>query len=557
MSAREKGKNPIRNVLKERDEELHHTIETLWSKARELHERQKSKEHHQQGYLHCKAVEDNLGKIIADKDKYAFFTPLELYLLSAAACYHDAGKSDDFNEGHASVAMMDIYSHPEKYNLSDPEGKVLSNIIGSHDIDEVFNQTPETYPIGSEDVRVKILSALFRLADVLHTDNSRIPHIIVGDAKKEDEKTRFRKLIQGWSFNGESHIVMKAAPEDPNDINIIAKGVSMMQKQLECVSPVLRSEGYPYEITYSCDSRGIKWKAETENKRSLIEMDFYTENEADIFKGRDAESKGLLKKVIGSNISLLIGNSGVGKTSLIRAGLFPKLSKMGWIYIWTRPVNPAPLDRILNDINTKLPYESNDFISSLKKLSEQYETTDIIIAIDQFEDILRSTQPVKDELGKILLRIYGKSFRNVHILLSYRGDYEPEINSFLDNSGIISPSRFPLLGLDSTGAHDAFRSIFEVNNVGISDDLIDRIIKELEKESEHGRFNPPFIQIVASSLINLAESNGGAITEELYNNEARSVETIIGVYLVNRLNEFGNINSKKRINAEAILKELV
>ncbi len=559
MAGREKGKIPIRDALKKSGSDLYLRLEAIWINAQELQERQRSKEGHQQGYLHCKAVEDNLGKIITDSEKYNFFTPLELYLLSAAACYHDAGKSDDFSEGHASVAMRDIYSRPENYNLSNPEGKVLSNIIGSHDIDEVFNETPETYPIGSEDVHVKLLSALFRLADVLHTDNSRIPHIIVGDAKKEDDKTRFRKLIQGWSFNNDSQIVLKAAPEDINDVNIIAKGVSMMQKQLECISPVLRSEGFPYEIIYSCDYRGIRWKAEIDNKRNLIEMDFYTENEADIFKGRDIESKGLLKKVIGSNISLLIGNSGMGKTSLIRAGLFPKLSKMGWICIWTRPVNPAPFDRILNDINANLPvgYESNDIISSIKKLSESHETNDIIIAIDQFEDILKSPQPVKDELGRILLRIYGKSFRNVHILLSYRGDYEPEINSFLDNSGIINPSRFPLLGLDSTGAHDAFRSIFEVNNVGISDDLIDRIIKELEKESEHGRFNPPFIQIVASSLINLAVSNGGAITEELYNNEARSVETIIGVYLINRLSEFGNINSKKRINAEAILKELV
>lgn len=559
MISHEKGQNPIRKILEKRDTDLYHRIETLWIRAHELQERQRSKEHHQQGYLHCKAVENNLGKIISDDEKYIRFSPLELFLLSAAACYHDVGKSDDFDEGHATVAMKDICSHPEKYYLNDPEGKVLSIIIGSHDIDEVFNETPEIYPIVSDDVHVKLLSALFRLADVLHTDNSRIPDIVVGDVKKVDDKTRFRKLIQGWSFNDESQIVLKAAPDNTSDINIIAKGVSMMQNQLECVSPILRSEGYPYEIIYSCDYRGIKWNAETENKRNLIEMDFYTENEADIFKGREVESERLLKKVIGSNISLLIGNSGVGKTSLIRAGLFPKISKIGWKCIWTRPVNPNPLDYILNDINANLSveYESNDIISSIKKFSEQYGTSDIIIAIDQFEDILRSPQQVKDELGKILLRIYGKSFKNVHILLSYRGDYEPEVNSFLDNSGIINPNRFPLLGLDIKGAHDAFRSIFEANNVGISDELIDRIIKELEKESELGKFNPPFIQIVASSLINLTESNGGIITEELYNNEDYSVETIIGEYLINRLNEFGDINSEKRINAEAILKELV
>jgi hypothetical protein len=133
----EKGKIPIRKILEKRDIGLYHRIETLWMEANEVQERQRSNEHHQQGHLHCEAVENNLGKIIPDDEKFRF-SPLELFLLSAAACYHDAGKSDDFDEGHALVGMRDIYSHPEKYHLSDPEGKVLSYIIGSHDIDEVL-----------------------------------------------------------------------------------------------------------------------------------------------------------------------------------------------------------------------------------------------------------------------------------------------------------------------------------------------------------------------------------------------------------------------------------
>ena len=322
MIGREKGKIPIRKILEKRDVTLYHRIETLWTEAQELQERQRSKEHHQQGSLHCKAVENNLGKIISDDEKDTHFSPLELFLFSAAACYHDAGKSDDFDEGHATVVMKDIYSNPEKYHVSDPEGKVLSYIIGSHDIDQVFENTPDTYPIGNEDIQVRLLSALFKLADVLHTDNSRIAHINVGDTKNEEDKTRFRKLIQGWDFDAESQIKMTAAPENPKDISIIEKGVSMTQNQIEHIASVLQAHGYPHSIKSSIDQRKLKWKAEIENKRNLIEMDFYTENEANIFKGRDIESKGLLKKVISSNISLLIGNSGVGKTSLIRAGLF-------------------------------------------------------------------------------------------------------------------------------------------------------------------------------------------------------------------------------------------
>ncbi len=558
MVRREKGKIPIRKILEKRDIDLYHKIETLWKEAQELQERQRSKEYHEQGYLHCKAVENNLEKIIPDDEKNNLFSPMELFLLSAAACYHDADKSDDFADGHGIVGMKDFFCHPDKYNITDEEGKVLSYIIGSHNNDEVFDETPETYPIGSEDVQVRLLSALFKLADVLHTDNSRTPQIIVGEPKKEDEKTRFRKLIQGWSFNDESQIKLTAIPDNQNDINIIEKGVSMMQKQIKCIAPVLQSHGYPYSIFSSIDSRKIKWDAEKENERTLIEMDFYTEDEAKIFKGRDRESRELLTKVIGANISLLIGNSGVGKTSLIRAGLFPKFRSMGWKCIWTRPINPDPVKSILNDINAKLSvgYESSDITPSIKKLSEQCDS-DIIIAIDQFEDILRSPPSEKEKIGQTLLRIYGKSFRNVHIMLSYRGDYEAEIGSFLDKSGITHPNRFHLLGLDKSVAFEVLRTIFSSSNVSITDELLEKIIEEIDKKSENGRFYPPFIQIVASCLINLAKSNNGIITEELYNNKAVNVENIIGNYLKYQLNEFGDANSEKRRNVEEILKELI
>ena len=556
MNNRKKGKLSIRDVLKERNPTLYARLLSLWDAAHELQERQQSKEHHQQGTLHCLTVEENLGKIIPDEEKHDLYSPTELFLLSVAACYHDAGKSDAFKENHASVVMKDIYSHPEKYHVSDPEGKVLSYIIGSHDLDPIFDETPGIYTIANEDIRVRILSALFRLADVLHTDYSRIPHINVGDAKEEDDKTRFRRLVKGWGFKGDSQFILTATPENSEDIDIIAGGVSMTQDQVEAVAPVLRLHGYPYEIQYSCDDRGMIWEAEKENARTIIEMDYYTEDDADIFKGREREIEQLHQKINGKkNISLLIGNSGIGKTSLIRAGLFPRLEKMGWNYIWTRVLNPNPVGGVLKDINAYMNESSDDLLSSIKKLSEKNKKT--IIAIDQFEDVVRSPKPIQEEIGTILLHIYSRSFKNIHVLIAYRGDYEPEINAFLTNAGITHPQRSSLLGLDALIAGEVIRNIFEINTVGITDELLTRIVHELEKESEHGRLYPSFIQIVASSLINLAKSNENLITEDMYQNQAISVDSIIGTYLLNRLNEFGDDASAKRKNAEQILKELV
>jgi hypothetical protein len=483
MTNREKGKLSIRAVLKERDETLYSKTMILWDEARELQERQKSKEEHQQGSLHCLAVEDNLGKIISDENKRNRFTPLELFLLSAAACYHDAAKSADFDEKHALVVANDIFADPEKYNVTDPEGKILSYIIGSHDDDGVFDDTPEIYPIGSEDVHVRILSALFRLADVLHTDHSRIPHIrVAGDGSTEDAKTRFRKLIKGWGFEGDSKITLTATPENTDDYDLIAKGVSMMQEQIDCIVSVLRLGNYPYEMSYSCDDRAVRREVERKNRSKILWMDYYTETDADIFKGRDKESKKLQRNVISQKrpISLLIGNSGVGKTSLILAGLFPRLNMMGWECVWTRPLNPDPIKHILNNINTKLPlgHGSNNIISSIKKLSDECKS-DVIIAIDQFEDILRSPAHAKEKIGNILLCTHGRSFKNIHILLSYRGDYEPEIKLFLNDSGVTRLDSVPLIGIEMSEVNGVLRNIFEVNHVGISDELLDRIVQEL------------------------------------------------------------------------------
>ncbi|HEX7575662.1 MAG TPA: ATP-binding protein [Candidatus Methanoperedens sp.] len=565
MSVRDKGKISIRTALQQRDATLYHRLETIWiAIAREIQERQQSKEGHQQGPLHCGMVEDNLGKLIPDDQKSNFFTPLELFLFSSAACYHDIGKSIVSKKRHGEIAMDEMLDRAKKYGLTDPEGLVLSYIVGAHDSEEVFNDVPEIYHVANEDVRVRLLSSLLRLADILHSDNSRIPHTQVGDAKKEDEKTRFRKLIPGWGFDKNSQIELTAVPENYNDPNIIQNGVSMMQKEIECIAPVLRDAGYPYKISIHNDIRKLKRKAEVKTRPDLLEMDYYTENDASIFRGRETESRELLEKVFRSAASnsfttLLIGNSGVGKTSLIRAGLFPILINMGWKCIWTRPLNPDPLKRIYEDINNACMMESSgsgEIFSCLKNLSDNCAETGVLISINQFEDILRSQPHEREQIGKILRRIYSKSFRNVHVLLSYRGDYEPEIFSFFENASITRPEKYSLRGFDRSVASDVLRELFRDNNIGIDDVLLVKILNEIDKKSEIGGIYPPFIQIIAKSLIESAKSNDGIITEELYSNKGK-VDDIIGSYLISQLKYFDNLSPPKGKFAEEILKQLV
>ena len=71
---------------------------------------------------------------------------------------------------------------------------------------------------------------------------------------------------------------------------------------------------------------------------SPIGMEYYSEELASLFSGREGETERVLHQVITHRMSLLIGASGIGKTSLINAGLFPKLHEMGWRMALIRPL---------------------------------------------------------------------------------------------------------------------------------------------------------------------------------------------------------------------------
>src|SRR5688572_32345806 len=51
----------------------------------------------------------------------------------------------------------------------------------------------------------------------------------------------------------------------------------------------------------------------------------YSEKDRDYFFGREQETIELHRLIRAENVSLLFGVSGLGKTSLLQAGLFPKL----------------------------------------------------------------------------------------------------------------------------------------------------------------------------------------------------------------------------------------
>jgi Novel STAND NTPase 1 len=93
------------------------------------------------------------------------------------------------------------------------------------------------------------------------------------------------------------------------------------------------------------------WSRETvDPEHPWLGLSSYTEETRAYFHGRDAEAAELARRVQRKLLTVLFGQSGLGKTSLLRAGLVPRLRGEGYAPVYVRvdysPDSPPPSEQI-------------------------------------------------------------------------------------------------------------------------------------------------------------------------------------------------------------------
>lgn len=189
-------------------------------------------------------------------------------------------------------------------------------------------------------------------------------------------------------------------------------------------------------------------------------LDFFRTEDQDRFFGRDKAAKDLLQLVQQHRFVTLIGASGSGKSSLLYAGLLPRLPD-DWTAVVFRPNNQPFAELASAYTAIKYPDLSDeDREAKSKKLAKQLdpenaelEITDLVklllkerhisqvlLIIDQFEELYSPNVFAQRTVIKSLLDLLKKQILPDHnqalpcrLLLSYRADFTSHvINSFGD-----------------------------------------------------------------------------------------------------------------------------
>jgi len=234
----------------------------------------------------------------------------------------------------------------------------------------------------------------------------------------------------------------------------------------------------------------------------------YTEKEHSVFMGREKQTEDLSHQLQKSKFIAVLGESGVGKSSLIRAGLFPTLRsgfQVDGRSQWRTCVfNPAdnPMGRMANALlkmsstSSGNPSKQETELLRANRMQTVLEWTErifsrgdtnLLIVVDQFEDLFRVAENLHSEdalnMVSILLSLVDQSVYPIYVAFVIRTDYLPycqQMNGLLER---IDRGRFLVPPLDRTQIRDVLKEPLKLYGTELTPRLTGWILNDMEENA--------------------------------------------------------------------------
>jgi type II secretory pathway predicted ATPase ExeA len=320
-------------------------------------------------------------------------------------------------------------------------------------------------------------------------------------------------------------------------------------------------------------------------------LDAYSSADRAVFVGRNQESHRLLNRILAHRITILYGESGSGKTSLLRAGVEPLLAEHRALMAVCVPKD-RQLDVLLREAlaasgqSRNLP-AAGDAVEDMIRQWQRVLDGPIVLAIDQFERFfLRYELKEQVQAARLLHSLFSDRSLDVRLILVIREDFVGRLQGMEAHVPGLLDVRFRLERLGRETARAAIEEPARLFGKSWQPDLVETLLDELEDEA-NGGLAPPQLQIVCQALYDraaaqsqdeirladleaLGRSEGilGSYLDQVLNSfapdEQRRVRHLLGVLVSTRgvrqrlaLEDLVRAAEMQRDNALAVLRQLV
>jgi len=331
--------------------------------------------------------------------------------------------------------------------------------------------------------------------------------------------------------------------------------------------------------------------------RPWLGLETYTESDAHLFYGRSVEIKELTQVIAEFPQTIIYGPSGTGKSSILRAGIFPRLKEMNFLPVPVRfdhSENAASYnDQILALLKLELEHSNIDivplaarnpgspaesvweFLHRNEFWSRQNQLLRPVIVIDQFEEIFTVTRhqervksfitdlgdlcnnTIPEEVNRRLVQTgerlnYPVGKQNYRLVISLREDFLARLEEVAADIPVLKRNRHSLKALSSEQAMEVV--------LGPGRDLVNeevaRVIilkaaagdKDGQADQQKLQIEPALLSLLCSELNNqrikeaqdhislgLVETSSTDIIRHFYEDSMRSVSPATAAYIEDNL----------------------
>lgn len=237
----------------------------------------------------------------------------------------------------------------------------------------------------------------------------------------------------------------------------------------------------------------------------------FNDDESHLFFGRESHVKDVRDKLEAHHFVAVVGTSGTGKSSLIRAGVLPSLLKEKnaegddlWQLVTLKPGN-APLENLAKVIAELVPntaYQSryNEVLELIKESSlglvqtmrgKIQEGQRLLILVDQFEEVFRFADDdatVSKEVYNQFVRILIDTMRQrdvaIYTILTLRSDFLGDCVRFEGLPESINDGHYLVPRMRMSEVNRVITGPVEYANGKISPRLVQEIVQNLGDDSD-------------------------------------------------------------------------
>lgn len=244
---------------------------------------------------------------------------------------------------------------------------------------------------------------------------------------------------------------------------------------------------------------------------------YFTEADKNIFFGREKLSDQLTNRLQTTYFLTLIGASGSGKSSLLRAGIIPRLRQNNWrIHIIKPGAHPltnlahtltpdAKNPSVIKKMYSLLQNEPETLDFAATKLVTQTNAERLLLAVDQFEELFTQCKDPQERTAFINNLIHtAQGQGSTTILLSMRADFYDRVSEFPILIDLISQKQ---VYVKPMGQEDLVRVIAEPAKRGgwqFVERLVELIVRDVDRE-------PGRLPLLSHALLETWERRRGTV----------------------------------------------